>query len=68
MAWHRDRGATAGRVLDTSNPHVHAELCAGRLGDPRAGAVDASTEGSHTAGRFIVRDMDISDAYLFEFD
>jgi hypothetical protein len=68
MAWHWNRGATTRCLLDASNPYVHAELCAGRLGNPRAGALATSTEGGHTAGRVVVRNMDIPDSYLFELD
>jgi hypothetical protein len=66
MARYWNRGAAARRVLDASNPHVHAELRARGLGYTRADTVTSSTKGGHTAGRVFIRDLDVPDAYLFQ--
>jgi hypothetical protein len=66
LARYWDRGTATCCVLHASNPHVHVELRARGLGYTRADTLTSSTEGGHNAGRVVVRDLDLSDTYLFQ--
>lgn len=65
--WTGRGGDARGCLLDAAGAHVPAEFRAGGLGYPRAGGKAEASESGDTAGRFIICDVDVPGAYVFEF-
>lgn len=67
----RDReggGRSTDSLLHPASADVHLELRARRLGYPRARALASTPDSSCGFGGFVLRDVDLSDTYVFEFD